>query len=608
MVALGLAGDPAPALAQSGGSVQVLTGQVEPGRGAFYDLPRLRQGQTLYVYAEGTSGNLDPFAGVGGAELDGTTLRDDFYAEVDRAIDGGQDPLAAIPEIVDQFLLAWDDDSGTGYAAALTFPVPADGNYQLLVTSNPAYQTFGEYRLTVGLDAPDVLTGEAEPTGDTIAVLDLAASRPRASVQELTGSLTADRRDTFYTLEDVRAGDTLHVFVEATSGDLAPIVYLNDFGGKPLRSGNYLGQESRAFFEYTFPEDATKTVLNVSACCEDGPVTTGDYRLLVGLNSPQVLTGRAASTGEPVLRQPAEVKVGVRVDQIIDVDQAAENFSVVARLRMEWQDRDLAFSPDTCQCQFKALTGDDFVEFASVNDILWPEFTLFNQQERRFAQNQLVTVRPAGEAMYFERFSATLDATEFDFRRFPFDTQEFQIHVVSLLSEEFYTYADLEGFSVVDEQATEEEEWIVTGSDTQISSVGTSPRFTFRIHAGRHLTFYIWRIFTPLVLIIFVGWLTFFIQDYEKQVDVSAANLLLFIAFNFTIADNLPRLGYLTFLDSILVSAFLVSVLAVVLNVVLKRLDDGGKAAVAQRVERLLIWLYPLAYVVAIGIAILIFF
>ena len=64
------------------------------------------------------------------------------------------------------------------------------------------------------------------------------------------------------------------------------------------------------------------------------------------------------------------------------------------------------------------------------------------------------------------------------------------------------------------------------------------------------------RIFIPLLIIMTIGWCSFFLIDLSKRVDVSAGNLLLFIAFNFTIANDLPRLGYLTFLDKILIGAF----------------------------------------------------
>jgi hypothetical protein len=589
-----------------GGPIQEITGRTEPGRSVFYLLPDLRRGETLFVQVTGTSGNLDPIMALTDAGLDVSTLGEDFDAEVNVAIAEGRDPLVAISDIADGLFLAWDDDSGAGYAAAFEFTIPADGDYRLLVSSAPAQNTFGNYRLLVGLDTPEVLTGDAKPTGDTIAILDEVASRIHVAVQEVRGTLSGDAPSTYFDLNPVNAGDTLYVFVEATSGDLMPIIVLNDFGGKPLRSGNFPGQQTSATLQYTFEDDSSNNRLDVFSCPEGGPCTAGDFRLLVGINEPQVLTGEAASAGQPVLRQPTEVRVGIRMQQITDVDQKAENFGVVASLQVEWQDPALAFSPDSCQCSYKTFKGDEFGRFVTTRGIDWPASTLFNQQGNRWTQNRIVVVRPNGEALYFERFSTTLQAPDFDFTLFPFDTQQFFIHVDALFPEEMYVFSELEGFSGLGEQLGEEE-WLVTDFGTSVSSQtasteSASSRFTFGFQARRHLQFYVLRFLLPLVIIIIVSWATFFLKDYGKRVDVAGANMLLFIAFNFTISDDLPRLGYLTLMDTILASTFLVTALVIVFNVYLKRLEVDGKGALAHRIDKYAIWFYPLAYLIGIAL------
>ena len=589
-----------------GGPIQEITGRTEPGRVVYYLLPQLGRGETLFVHATGTSGNLDPIVALIDASLDVSTLIEDFETEVYLAIAEGRDPLVAIPEIADSLFLAWDDDSGAGYAAAFEFTVPADGGYRLLVASAPAQNTFGNYRLLVGLDTPEVLTGEAKPTGDTMAILDEAASRIDVAVQEVTGTLSGDAPSTYLDLNPVNAGDTLYVFVEATSGDLAPIIVLNDFGGKPLRSGNFSGQQTSATLQYTFEDDSSNGWLDILSCREGGPCTAGDFRLLVGINEPQVLTGEAASTGQPVLRQPTEVRVGIRMQQITDVDQKAENFGVVASVQMEWQDPALAFSPDSCQCGYKTFRDDEFGKFVNTRGIDWPASTLFNQQGNRWTQNRIVVVWPSGKALHFERFSTTLQAPDFNFRLFPFDTQQFFIHIDALFPEEMYVFRELEGFSGLGEQLGVEE-WLVTDFDTSVSSQTASTqlassRFTFGFQARRHLQFYVFRFLLPLLIIIVVSWVTFFLKDYGKRVDVAGANMLLFIAFNFTISDDLPRLGYLTLMDTILVTTFLVTALVIVFNVYLKRLEVDGKGASAQRIDKYGIWFYPLAYLIGIGL------
>jgi hypothetical protein len=246
----------------------------------------------------------------------------------------------------------------------------------------------------------------------------------------------------------------------------------------------------------------------------------------------------------------------------------------------------------------------EFVEWTLDNEKRWPEFILFNQQGNRWSQNELVSINTEGEATYFERFSVTLQAPDFNFRKFPFDSQDFYIRVQSLYSDDEYIYTDLEGASKLGSQLGEEE-WQVTDFDTIIETVenlGERSQFSYHFNANRALTFYIIRIFIPLTLIILVAWITFFLKNYTRRIEITTGNLLLFIAFNFTISDFLPRLGYLTFLDVILASTFAISVVVVAFNVYLRRLEVNGKEELALRIDQYTIWIYPLAFIVTFGL------
>jgi len=593
---LGLGATPA----QSGGPVAVLTGHIA-GRVDFYVLPDLKQGETLYVYMSGTSGNLDPGVYLTDASVDISLLRETYFAQDHRAMREGRDPVAAVAKVINDFFLAWDDDSGAGYDAALEFTIPADGDYQLVAGSTLMRSTFGDYVLQVGINAPQVLTGEARPRGDLGIFLDQAVARVDVAVQEITGTLTADNPSTSFILNDVKANDTLYVFVEATSGDLTPVIFLDDFGDKPLLNDNFSGEQTRATLQYTFDDNASNDRIRIASSGGGAIATTGDYRLLVGLNAPDVLTGQAATTGEPVIRQPIEVQVGIKIDQIPDIDQKAKNFTAVVNLHMRWTDPQLAFSPDTCQCDLKIFTIDEFAAFLIENGLRWPASTVFNQQGELFPQNQIVLVLPHGETVYFERATVTLQAPDFDFRKYPLDTQQFFIHIDSLFPEEFYVYTNLEDHSGLGDQLGLGE-WIITEFDTSVSSQEFGSRFSFHFEAQRKITYYILRIFVPILIIIIVSWVTFFLKDYGKRVEIAAGNLLIFITYNFTIADELPHLGYLTLMDMILASTFVVTGLVIVYNVYLKRLEIGGKGDLAERIDRYMDWVYPLAYTVGIAL------
>jgi hypothetical protein len=213
--------------------------------------------------------------------------------------------------------------------------------------------------------------------------------------------------------------------------------------------------------------------------------------------------------------------------------------------------------------------------------------------------------------MYFERFTTDFQV-DFDFRQFPFDMQEFVIRVDALFPEEFYAFSDLEGFSGISEDHGEDE-FDITDFETTVTSEmastrSTTSRYTFSFTAPRHASYYIFQIFVPILLIIGVSWITFFLRDYGRRIEVASANLLLFIAFSFSLSENYPRLGYLTFLDVVMAIMFVVNALLVAYNVWLKRLEMQGQEDRAERIDTVMDWLYPILYIALFGLVIWQFF
>jgi hypothetical protein len=304
-----------------------------------------------------------------------------------------------------------------------------------------------------------------------------------------------------------------------------------------------------------------------------------------------------AALGRAAPDEPFEVGIGVKVNQIVSVNQKAENYEMVGYLRLQWQDPKLAFDESEYGSAFRMLTRDAFAKLMSDRGVFGSVFSIYNQQGRRHTQNAGVIIFSDGQVAYGETFTAQLQAPEFQFAQYPFDTQRFFIHVEGVSPVKFMRFAALEGFSRLGD-ALGEEEWIFQNSWTNVTEVEgvtgqPTSRFSFAFEANRHLNYYLLRIFLPLAIIILVSWVTFFLQDFGKRVDIAGANLLIFVAFNFTISNDLPRLGYMTFMDAIMLTTFVFSGLVVVMNVIFKRLEVVGREALARRMDHWTLWIYP---------------
>lgn len=306
---------------------------------------------------------------------------------------------------------------------------------------------------------------------------------------------------------------------------------------------------------------------------------------------------------------PMEVAVGVEIDQITFIDQKSENFGAVATVRMYWTDSLLSFDALDYGRDYKILGVSDFVGLAERQRAVVPFFVYGNQQGQRWRQEALVTVYSDGSVQFVERSTLQLQAPYFDFTRYPFDTQQFFVEIVSVNPNDTVRYTVLSEHTGLGDNLGEEA-WILENpimAFTKVKGLSglDSAQATLGFLGHRHLQYYFLRIFGPMIVLVLVSWATFFLDDFRKRIDISGANLLVFVAFNFTISDSLPQLGYLTFMDFVLQMMFVVTGAVVVFNVALRRLVIMGREALARSIDNYVVkWVFPLGYVGVVAFAV----
>ncbi len=244
----------------------------------YFDIPDLQAGDNVFLYAEATSGDLDTLIGIGDAG----------FANV---------------------LAAADDIAPGNFNSALYFVVKEDGDYSAAVTGYDETLS-GDFRLIIGINAPEVLAGLTDTperaervSGGGLGGQLAESGRGGAGeggdgwVQAFTGELTEDAPVHWYDLYGMREGETIYIYAEETDGSLDTLIAIGDILLQDVFAENDdidPPDNSNSALEYTFPEDNDYSVAITSA--ERG--SYGEYRIVFGLNAPDVLTGDAEPRGE----------------------------------------------------------------------------------------------------------------------------------------------------------------------------------------------------------------------------------------------------------------------------------------------------------------------
>jgi hypothetical protein len=122
--------------------------------------------------------------------------------------------------------------------------------------------------------------------------------------------------------------------------------------------------------------------------------------------------------------------------------------------------------------------------------------------------------------------------------------------------------------------------------------------FEIVIEVERRVKYYIWKVFVPLCLIVFVSWGVFWIDPTHMavQTGIGTAMMLTIIAFLFSLQNVLPKINYLTRMDIFVYSSLLFVFLAFVEGLATCTIAAHGRELVARRLDRWCRVIFPLAF------------
>lgn len=321
--------------------------------------------------------------------------------------------------------------------------------------------------------------------------------------------------------------------------------------------------------------------------------------------------GRAAPTPtgiatDPILEPPFEngkpidVALGLHVINIAAIDEVSEQFRLDGYLFARWIDPRLAYTP---------RGPDDQVRNYAMGQIWVPQLEMINAAAPRSRDEIAIMVSPDGTVRYAERFIASL-SSKFELRRFPFDQQRLIVIIHPFLVDgprmnfrldetSTWTASEFKSFSSL-------AQWHLTSLHSELlvaPAYGgfTMPEARFEIDVERRSSFYLWKVFLPLLLMVFLSWAVFWIEagDLSNQVQVAVTTILTVIAFAFAISATMPRLPYLTYIDAFFLECYIYVFLAVVeLMTVHVTHRSQARRDIGLRIRKYSRWVIPASFVV----------
>ena len=128
-------------------------------------------------------------------------------------------------------------------------------------------------------------------------------------------------------------------------------------------------------------------------------------------------------------------------------------------------------------------------------------------------------------------------------------------------------------------------------------------RFVVSLQFQREYMSYVYKIVIPLLIIIAMAYLVFFIPAKELSTasTIAITALLTCMAFNIAVAQNMPEVGYLVVSDKFFIASYLLLFLTLAETVATYVLDDRGHGQAAERIDAISRVAFPVAVLGVFG-------
>jgi hypothetical protein len=283
---------------------------------------------------------------------------------------------------------------------------------------------------------------------------------------------------------------------------------------------------------------------------------------VVAANEP----GASPATRPEPEGQATRVSLGVFIVDVSEIDDAKQTFKADVYLTLRWKDPRLA-SPEAPRN-------------LPLANVWHPGLQVINRRSLDHLLPEVVSVDRLGNVAYNQRFQGTF-AVPLNLRNFPMDEQVLALRIVS----PGHSPAEIE--LVSDERSGRAQEftimdWVIGPptfrADPLHSPVGRElAGFQCALSAHRLTGAYVYQFIIPLTFIVCMSWAPFWMSPEQlgPHQSIAVTSILTIIAYRFVLANQLPRVPYLTRFDYLLLGCttlvFLVLVLVVTTHAMLAK-------------------------------------
>lgn len=296
---------------------------------------------------------------------------------------------------------------------------------------------------------------------------------------------------------------------------------------------------------------------------------------------------------ELAAQAPQDVEVTVYLIDIEEVDSRTQSFIANVFVGLRWHDPSLAHDGP------RAIGKP-------IDDIWNYNLQILNQQRlvKTFLDNASIT--PEGEVTirqrYWGGFSQPLDLEDF-----PFDSQRLQISLVrsgAMGTTPNYIISANSGLAhqlkIPDWEVLD---WKVEPKKIPIGREGnTAESVVLSVDIKRNISFFTLKVILPLMLIVAMSWLVFWIGPdlMASKISVAVTTMLTLIAYRFAIGGMVPRLSFLTGLDYFVLGSSVLVFLALLVVAYSAYLLERDKTEQAHKLDRVSRWAAPLLFLIMI--------